>query len=105
MPAALRRDCLHAVLGVARQRSDQLRRVDGGTPSTFRRPNSTLIAPPERTNIANGRCAVSLSYHLRNTTRSCIKVGSGQVSRIRFGADRVGLIQIGTFSECHFSLV
>jgi hypothetical protein len=75
------------------------------TPSTFRRPNSTLIAPPERTNIANGRCAVSLSYHLRDTTRSCIKVGSGQVNKIRFGADRVGLIQIGTLSECHFSLV
>jgi hypothetical protein len=64
-----------------------------------------LIAPPERTNIANGRCAVSLSYHLRDTTRSCIKVGSGQVNKIRFGADRVGLIQIGTLSECHFSLV
>ena len=80
-----------------------LRRVDGR--DTFHvPPNSTLIAPPERTNIANGRCAVSLSYHLRNTTRSCIKVGSGQVSKRRFGADRVGLIQIGTLSECHFSL-
>jgi len=39
-----------------------------GTPSTSHRPSSTLIAPPEHPNIANGRCAVSLSYHLRDTT-------------------------------------
>ena len=40
MPAALRRDCLHAVLGVARQRSDKLPRVDGC--DTFHVPPTEL---------------------------------------------------------------
>ena len=39
-----------------------------GTPSTFRLPSRTLVSPPELAIIVNKRCAVSLSYQLRDTT-------------------------------------